>query len=201
MVFMATAASSKPVLRESRRAVKPGDIMALNPASCWVAGSSLPRTMRHRKGKTMRAGRSSSPGSPHQDVATNMLTGRQALGPWLGPFSTVRVPADNQLPKVIFADTRGTMHLGLDAEEHLKLVRALQETQEQSGLLSTSTAALEAASAAAAAKLTADLMHMRKAQARQAQNAYLRSCTVEVQHEPRAAVRRMRHLNQPRKMN
>lgn len=51
MVFMATAASSKPVLRESRRAVKPGDIMALNPVSLCAHRAFVLGTAHCGRGK------------------------------------------------------------------------------------------------------------------------------------------------------
>lgn len=128
----------------------------------------------------------------------------------LGPFSNhPDMPArtssggiDALLPNVMYADTRGAMHLGLEVEEHQKLVRALQQAQEETGMLTGSTAALEGAAAAAAAKLAADMMQLRKVQARKMQNVVLET-RAAAQRAPaaRVVVRRTRQINQPRRFN
>jgi hypothetical protein len=129
----------------------------------------------------------------------------------LGPFAsspasagrpTGASPTEGLLPATMYVDTRGAMHLGLDTQEHHKLVRALQQAQEDAGMLSTSSAALEAAAAAATAKMAAELLATRRMQARAMQARVLEGATA-AQRAPaaRAVVRRMHQINQPRRMN
>jgi hypothetical protein len=89
----------------------------------------------------------------------------------------------------------------LHLQEHQKLVRALQQAQEDTGMLSASTAALEAAAAAATAKMAAEVLAVRRMQARAMQARVLDGGAAQRAHPARLVVRRMHHINQPRRMN
>uniref|UniRef100_A0A383W067 Uncharacterized protein n=1 Tax=Tetradesmus obliquus TaxID=3088 RepID=A0A383W067_TETOB len=210
-MVLANASMTRPMVsteKKKRCIVRPGEV-GVRPASCWVAGASLPRTVRNRSPrKVARPVR--SPGSPHQEEATNPVTGKTALGPWLGPFGsapdTSGRPAgasatEGLLPATMYVDTRGAMHLGLDSQEHAKLVRALQQAQEEAGMLHSSTAALEAAAAAATAKMAAELLAVRRMQARAMQARMLEDAPAAQRAPSACSVRRMHHINQPRRMN
>jgi hypothetical protein len=90
----------------------------------------------------------------------------------------------------------------LDSQEHQKLVRALQQAQEEAGMLSASSAALEAAAAAATTKMAAGVLVMRRMQARAMQARMVEGApTAQRTPAARSVVRRMHQINQPRRMN
>lgn len=128
------------------------------------------------------------------------------LGPFGSAPDTSGRPAgasatEGLLPATMYVDTRGAMHLGLDSQEHAKLVRALQQAQEEAGMLHSSTAALEAAADAATAKMAAELLAVRRMQARAMQARMLEDAPAAQRTPSACSVRRMHHINQPRRMN
>lgn len=137
MVLASEASAKMHVRTEKKKAhlriAKPGEVtVAARHAAPWMA-STLPRAIRNRSSRP-KPGKLSpvAPGSPQQEQVVNVVTGKRALGPWSGPFKSHpdSTLTDMMLPETIFMDTRGAAHLGLDAEEHQKLLRALQEAQE-----------------------------------------------------------------------
>jgi hypothetical protein len=105
------------------------------------------------------------------------------------------------LPDTIFMDTKGAAHLGLDAEEHQKLLRALQEAQESTGTVNN--APPEATMMAN--KMADQIVDLRRAQVKRLRELEA-SSRASRQKGPsmrtqRVMQRRDHQINQPRRFN
>lgn len=194
--------------------------------------SMLPRTIRNRAATRpgqQRPQPPRSPGSPHQEAASNIVTGRVALGPWGGPFAghPGGAPADALaalLPSTLFVDTDGAAHLGLSKEEHSMRLAAVSRAQREAGLVSDGAdaaalthvrgtaaapgmpSAAAAAGTALAASEAAMTAQVAEARAMATWRAHAVPTPGRAPAAPRvlrscALVRRSGHLNQPRRMN
>eukprot|EP00775_Hariotina_reticulata_P005244 gene5244-5479_t len=223
MVLAQEAVSKVNVAGEKKRkmhlALKPG-LVARTAAAPWAA-SSLPRTIRNRSfaKRHVKPGRHTppSPSSPHQAVETNAVTGKRALGPWLGPFnpfsdgapvaSVSALPShantwDMLLPPTMYLDSKGALFLGLEVEEHNRFIRALQQAQEDSGIIITDASIAALQQATASAKAASEMMDLQRFAVRHAREVAV-CATPALQKGPlqRSMMRRAGHINQPRRFN
>lgn len=167
-----------------------------------VVASSLPRTIINsspRRRKVVKPGAT----SPHAVVqqVTNNLTGKKAVGPWLGPFAasaeTQAKPTDDLMPSTIYMDSQGGCHLDLDPSDDKRMAQQLFKAQSDSGLLS------EAANEMAA-KLASQQLELRREKQQQTRAVQQHSLFAHAALDKvpvRNDVRRMRMINQPRRFN